>query len=127
MSTLASALWITLIGMGLVFIALILLWGLMALMVSATTKMAEKEAAEAAASDAVEEESTAVAGEEPVLHPGADLRIKAAAAAVAVALQMQAKTIGQQVNLPAPEPFSAWQSVMRANRLTQKSRTYARK
>jgi Na+-transporting methylmalonyl-CoA/oxaloacetate decarboxylase gamma subunit len=124
MSTLVSALWITLIGMGLVFIALVLLWGLMALMVNATTKMAEKEAAEVAGETG---EVEAAAVEEEIIQPGTALRAKAAAAAIAVALQMQAKTIGQRGSLPAPEPFSAWQSVMRANRLTQKSRTFSRK
>jgi Na+-transporting methylmalonyl-CoA/oxaloacetate decarboxylase gamma subunit len=124
MSTLESALWMTLIGMGLVFIALLLLWGLIAFMVNATSKMAEKEAAEAAGG--VSEEEAAVT-EEPAALPGTALRKQAAAAAVAVALQIQARTTGQRVSLPASEPFSAWQSVMRANRLTQKSRTYSRK
>jgi Na+-transporting methylmalonyl-CoA/oxaloacetate decarboxylase gamma subunit len=41
-----SSLWITLIGMSLVFIAILALWGLMELMVRLTARYAGKEAVE---------------------------------------------------------------------------------
>ncbi len=125
--TLSAALWITLIGMGLVFIALLLLWGLMALIVNATSKQAEAEAAgeegEGEAEESQPEEAPAVPSGEAA---------KAAAAAVAVALSLQKKghVVAQHTMLqrqPDGEPFSAWQPVLRANRLTQKSRMYSRK
>lgn len=126
--TMSAALWITLIGMGLVFIALLLLWGLMALIVNITAKQAEAESAgEAPDTDEAQPMDT------PVAQSGA--AAKAAALAVVVALAMQKKGQVQAApehpallaRQPDGEPFSAWQSVLRANRLTQKSRMYARK
>jgi len=125
--TLVSALWISLIGMSLVFIALLLLWGLMALIVSTTAKQAAAEVAAVAADETApgaEEELPAV--ETPAEVPNGQAA-KAAAAAVAVALALRKKTPGHPAAPQAGEPFSAWQSVLRANRLTQKSRMYTRK
>jgi Na+-transporting methylmalonyl-CoA/oxaloacetate decarboxylase gamma subunit len=117
--TLVSALWITLIGMGLVFVALLLLWGLMALLVNATSRMAEREAA-AVEEDAAEEE----------LPDASATRRKAAAAAVAVAMAAAGTSGAQpmaQASQNTTERPGTWQAVMRSNRLNQHSRTYTRK
>ncbi len=125
MSTIVAALWITLIGMGLVFIALILLWGLMALIVNGTARMAEAETAEA------ENEAEPAEAPAEVQPDAALLRRQAAAAAVAVALAMQKKAGAPIARAAQPAldaaSFSAWQPVLRANQLTQKSRVYSRK
>ncbi len=106
--TLVQALIITLIGMGLVFLAIIALWGLMALIVRAFAANGE----EAGAGEAEEAPQADAAGDEVGrLH---ELRRRAAAAAVAVALARR--------QAPAPlapagpsNTLSAWQAVMRAD------------
>jgi Na+-transporting methylmalonyl-CoA/oxaloacetate decarboxylase gamma subunit len=116
---LTSSLWITLIGMGLVFIALFLLWGLMELMVRLTARHAEGELAELAESSPAQEEPA----ETPDLVV---LRHRAAAAAVALALAMN-----QEDDYNQPEvmgaPLSGWQPVLRSNQLNQHSNMYSRK
>ncbi len=100
------ALQITLIGMSLVFGAIVLFWGLMSLLVRVTTDPAH---AEPRRSDAAAEHG---------------LRQRAAAAALALALAEQAaRDTGDQPNVPPPPPtaiVSAWQAVMRANQLSQR-------
>ena len=119
--TLTSALWITLIGMGLVFIALMVLWGLMALAVRLTARQAQ---AEAAAQNEAEAEAAPLSAAPEAAD--SNLRRKAAAAAVAAALALKARGNGHI--LPgAAEPFSAWQPVQRANQLNQHSRMYSRR
>jgi hypothetical protein len=114
----------------------------MALIVGATAKQAAAEAAaEAAEAEAAETEAEFGAEEEGV-EPEAGqpdialLRQKAAAAAVAVALSLwkngknqaaASHPLGQPRLQPDGEPFSAWQPVLRANQLNQKSRMYSRK
>lgn len=123
--TTINALWITLVGMGIVFLVLLLLWGLMALMVRVA---APRTKAEEASEIAVEEEEPQVAGAAiPVPDLGGESRIKAAAAAVAVALALRARENGHPSARTTGESFSAWQSVLRANQLTQHSRMYSRK
>jgi Na+-transporting methylmalonyl-CoA/oxaloacetate decarboxylase gamma subunit len=91
---------ITVIGMGLVFAVIILLWGGMFALVRLMDDRAPSEAAEAEAEAAAQE--------------------RAAAAAVAIALA-QARNDKPH---PFPEPptalVSAWQAVMRANQLNQR-------
>ncbi len=122
MSPIVDALLITAIGMGLVFIAILLLWGLMELMMRLTMKQALAEQAEAEAEEAVE------AGPEPaaVETGGADLRRRAAAAAVAAALALNASSAHLSASLPG-ETVSAWQSVRRASQLSMRSSAYSRK
>ncbi len=122
--TLTNALWITLIGMGLVFISLLLLWGLMALMVNLTALRAKTEAASEVGEMVTE--AQAVDTQIPALELDEPHR-KAAAAAVAVALALRPRKNGHQTARPPEEAFSAWQSVLRANQLTQHSRMYSRK
>ncbi|HVN54343.1 MAG TPA: OadG family transporter subunit [Anaerolineaceae bacterium] len=123
--TTINSLWITLIGMGIVFLALLLLWGLMTLMVKVGAPRTE---AEEASEIAEEKGEPQVAGAAiPVPDLGGESRLKAAAAAVAVALALRARKNGHPSARPTGQSFSAWQSVLRANQLTQHSRMYTRK
>jgi Na+-transporting methylmalonyl-CoA/oxaloacetate decarboxylase gamma subunit len=119
--TIINALWITLIGMGLVFIALILLWGLMELMVRLTAGWDKREAVEPA------EENDASAA--PTMGD-TDLgvtRRRAAAAAVALALALQPQSNNHRQRSISTPSSSAWQSVLRANQMNQRSMIYSRK
>jgi sodium pump decarboxylase gamma subunit len=108
---------ITLIGMGLVFLALILLWGLMALMVRIRFKSdggnGEEEAPAAA------ETSTEEAGDQK------DLRVRAAAVAVAAALGLQSRTA--LIAPPTPKSLSPWQVAQRSGQFSQNSLITSRK
>lgn len=100
---LSYALQITVIGMGLVFAAILVLWGLMALLVRLTPDGAAPAEAEPA-TQATESDIND------------DQRRRAAAIAVSVAL-------ARQRQLPASSdspPTSAWQAVHRARQLHQK-------
>ncbi len=100
---LSISLLITLIGMGLVFMALILIWGVMAALVSLA-----RETETVTVPEMLEIER----------------KKRAAAAAVAVALATRF-----DINTPHefPEPptaiVSAWQAVMRSNILNKRGRT----
>lgn len=116
-----NALWITLIGMGLVFIAILLLWGLMALIVRI---FAEREAPV----QAVEEPSAAqpAALAQSASPADGDRKRRAAAAAVAVALAVQ--HTARQPRSKAPNgALSPWQSVHRAGQLSQRVYTSRKK
>ncbi len=106
-----DALWITLIGMGLVFVAILFLWGLMALLVRITAEREEPEPAEA--DQPVEETGPAEAGAGLL-----DQKRRAAAVAGAVALSRR-KPVRAQVMGPAGA-LSAWQAVQRANQTSQR-------
>ncbi|MBE2196546.1 MAG: OadG family protein [Anaerolinea sp.] len=109
--TLTYAFQITLVGMGLVFAALILLWGLMALLVRIAPEGENSETAGGSKPDSTVDETTEY-----------NLKRRAAAAAVAVAL-MQADAAEEEPHtfpLPATAIVSAWQAVTRANQLNQK-------
>jgi sodium pump decarboxylase gamma subunit len=90
---------ITLIGMGLVFGAIVLLWGLMSLM---TRILAEREA-----SPKLPDESR-------------EQKARAAAAAVAVALAEQAQSRIGHFPMPNTALVSAWQLGMRTRQMYQK-------
>jgi Na+-transporting methylmalonyl-CoA/oxaloacetate decarboxylase gamma subunit len=90
---------ITLIGMGLVFGAILLLWGLMSLM---TRILTEREAG-----PLVPDESRAQ-------------KARAAAAAVAVALAEQAQNRIGHFPMPNTALVSAWQLGMRTRQMYQK-------
>jgi len=96
---------ITLVGMGMVFGAIILIWGLMALLVR------------------IAGETEALNWEEGAL---AELERKrqAAVAAVFVALAQQAHSMEpHEFPLPSTALVSAWQSVMRTRMLNKRGRT----
>jgi sodium pump decarboxylase gamma subunit len=95
-SNLSNAILITVIGMGLVFIALLLLWGAMALLMRFANKQKDVEAPEV----------------EVTLQ---ELRKRAAIAAVVVALIREADTELHEFPLPPTAFVSAWQAVMRSN------------
>lgn len=99
MNTLIISLWITALGMGLVFGAILLLWGLMSLM---TRLLTEREAG-----PEVPDEARAQ-------------KARAAAAAVAVALADQAQNRIGHFPMPNTALVSAWQLGMRTRQMSQK-------
>ena len=107
MDNLSLSLQITLIGMGLVFGAIVLLWIMMAVLVRLTPDHAEAE------------ESPAEA--EPIEPAAPDrlLKQRAAIAAVAVAIAHEATPKIHEFPLPATPIVSAWQAVQRGRQLSQ--------
>lgn len=102
-TNMAYALQITLIGMSLVFGAIVLLWVLMAVLVRLTTDTTPDEPL-----------STEAATD-------ADLKRRAAAAAVAIALaEADRSTEVHAFPLPQTALVSAWQAVMRSNYLRER-------
>ncbi|MDI6694484.1 MAG: OadG family protein [Anaerolineales bacterium] len=101
------ALQITLVGMGLVFAAILLLWGVMALLVRLTARSVDVEA---------EQERAALTELER--------KQRAAAAAVAIALAQTAEaTEPHEFPLPPTAIVSAWQAVMRTRILNKRGPT----
>jgi Na+-transporting methylmalonyl-CoA/oxaloacetate decarboxylase gamma subunit len=111
------ALQISLIGMSLVFGAIVLLWAVMTGLVRATE---EKPVAEARAAPA----SPGGADQAPALSENAQvLKHRAALVAVAVALAQQraaARVVPHAFPLPSTAQVSTWQSVMRSQQLKQR-------
>jgi hypothetical protein len=99
---LTIALQITVIGMGLVFGAILLLWLVMSLLVLFT-----------AGHDRTEETASVER----------DRKQRAALAAVSVALAHHDRTAPRLFPLPPTAFVSAWQAVSRANHLRQRGRT----
>lgn len=101
---LSLSLTITLIGMSLVFLALILIWGVMAALV----RLAQ----------------TAETPAEPPEMLEIERKKRAAAAAVTLALSLPANILTPQEFPEPPTAFvSAWQAVMRSNILNKRGRT----
>lgn len=109
----ANALWISAIGMGLVFVAILLLWGLMALLVRLT---AEKPAVLAEPLETTLDDQPAGVPETDG-NAGRALRQRAAAAGIAVALAMQDHLASATGRQPSAN-LSAWQVVQRAGQLS---------
>jgi Na+-transporting methylmalonyl-CoA/oxaloacetate decarboxylase gamma subunit len=125
MSPISSALIITVIGMGLVFIAILALWGLMELMVRVTARYATGE--EAGEGEAGGEEAEAVAEITPQPVDGlAELKRKAAAAAVVLALAQEEEQPAY-AQMSSYTSGSAWQAVSRGGQLNQRATLYSRK
>lgn len=110
MNNLPIALEITALGMGLVFAAIILLWGMMALL---TNLMAEKEA-----SPTIRENDSDPAGSASVMSH--DSKARAAAIAVAIALAEHEASLARPLATPPTAIVSAWQLGMRTRQLYQK-------
>lgn len=97
----------TVIGMGLVFGAILLLWGLMAALVRLTAEAPAPEAA-------------------PVAPAVADVSGARQAAAVAVAIGLAQRAVARADDAPHVFPLpptaivSAWQAVRRAQQLSQR-------
>jgi len=108
-SDLSSALLITVAGMGLVFVTIVLFWGVMALMVRLITGRQDEPAVEAEAGPG--DDSTAA---------GLEMQRRAALAAVAVALALEAEEKPRPFPLPPPVLVNTWQSVMRARHLARR-------
>jgi Na+-transporting methylmalonyl-CoA/oxaloacetate decarboxylase gamma subunit len=101
-SNLVTSLQITAIGMGLVFAAILLLWGVMALLVRLTSKAHDK------AADIPQEAEMA-------------RKRRAAMAAVAYALALQAdQNEPHEFPLPPTILVTAWQAVMRTKMLNKR-------
>ncbi len=105
----SDVLWITLIGMGLVFIAILLLWGLMVLLVRLTAEKQE--------TSPVERPLVVLDGSDLLpTTPDRARKRRAAAAGVAVALALaQPESAARQ----AGSSISAWQAVHRAGQLNR--------
>ncbi len=113
-----NVLWITAIGMGLVFAVILLLWGLMALLVRLT---AEKPARTVFEPEG-EAEAVVVPASTEGLSTISDLRRKAAAAAVAFALSRQQQDLNDHTDVESTRStLSAWQAVQRASQLSQRN------
>ena len=108
---LTQSLWITLLSMGLVFVSLILLAGLMSLM---TYLFRDKEPALRQAQDNASDSS------DPAPASDADNLAQAAAIAVAIALAQQGQSTARPLPAPPTALVSAWQLGMRTRQMTQK-------
>src|SRR5512139_2069529 len=102
MNNLILALEITVVGMGLVFAALILIWWMMALLTRFT---AEKDAP---------------AGVTAPAAPETDEKAQAAALAVAIAMAEHQLSQAHPLQDPPTAIVSAWQLGMRSRQLSQK-------
>jgi Na+-transporting methylmalonyl-CoA/oxaloacetate decarboxylase gamma subunit len=111
-----QALWITLIGMGLVFVAILLLWGLMALLVRV---LAERPA------PADEPAASAAPGQSAIPEDALLLARKRRAAAAAVAAALAAAEARPRPRITArPTPasgISLWQAAHRAGQLSRQN------
>ena len=123
--SLSLALQISLIGMGLVFGAILLLWGIMSLLIRFTAERAiEQEPAETVETvetvGLVRTHEGAIEGAEPERKV---TRLSAAAVAVAAALALESEAARPASRAPRRPPtaaVSAWQTVMRGNQIKQR-------
>jgi sodium pump decarboxylase gamma subunit len=104
-----QALLITAIGMGLVFLALILLWGLMAFMAGIPIKE-KKSVDEVPALEEAEVEP------QPETSGNRTLFVRAAAAAVAAAMLLTKRS--PKVSLPANSSAGSWQTSKRTSQMS---------
>lgn len=111
--TFQAGLLITAIGMGLVFAAIILLWGLMTLMVRIGSKLENPK-------------TNGVLAEEPAIEPGIaeSDKHKAAAAALAVALSLQSRLMKRTPVISA-NTGTAWQDIHRAQAVNEKTTLFS--
>ena len=100
---LMTSLWITLVGMGIVFGAIVVLWGLM----SALTRF-------------LADKSPAPDSPGPATVPESEHKATAAALAVAVALAEQEQSTARPLSIPQTALVSAWQLGMRTRQMYQK-------
>lgn len=109
-ANLINALLVTAIGMGLVFTSIILLWGMMAALVSIAGKRLE------------EIPNTSIATTEAIKIT--DVRKRAAAIAVGIALaQLADQNEPHDFPLPPTALVSAWQAVMRTKMHSKRGST----
>lgn len=117
MTDLILSLEITALGMGLVFGAIILLWGMMALLTAVT---AEKESP--AEEEPALRHTQGNASDSPVVDspPQADSKLQVALLAVAMALAEQGQTSARPLEQPPTALVSAWQLGMRTRQMSEK-------
>jgi Na+-transporting methylmalonyl-CoA/oxaloacetate decarboxylase gamma subunit len=115
---LGVALQITAIGMGLVFAAIVVLWGVMALLVRLTAEKPVPGPAQEPAAASGEGAATAA----PEARRARLARL-AAAAAVGVALAEAPPGAAPAEPKPPTATVSAWQAAMRASQLKQRGPT----
>lgn len=118
---LSQGLLMTVIGMGLVFLALIFLWGLINL-IARLPIGAKKEEAETPVSEEAEIESSVPTPSEDERQA---LRARAAAAAVVAALAVRRSTL--RITPPAERGISAWQAARRSNQFALNAQITSRK
>jgi Na+-transporting methylmalonyl-CoA/oxaloacetate decarboxylase gamma subunit len=120
MSLILQSLLITAIGMGLVFLLILLLWGFMGGLVALTNRwdfMAQIEAGV--------EEPGEQTGETPEAAAPAAEKLGIIAVAVATAIKLGRKMVN--IAPVQPSATSSWQAVTRANTLSQISAIFNRK
>lgn len=116
MNNMLIALQITALGMGLVFAAIILLWGMMNLLTSITADRQISSAGDSGSHAAAAASDT-----------DADLKAQAAAVAVAMALAEQQSSSAHLLAESPTTIVSAWQLGMRTRQLSQKGTSIIRK
>jgi Na+-transporting methylmalonyl-CoA/oxaloacetate decarboxylase gamma subunit len=114
MNSLPIALQITALGMGLVFSAILLLWGMMGLLTAITAGKKQASAESISASIPV-----------PVIDD--NLKAQAAAVAVAMALAEAQVTMAYDLCEPPTTIVSAWQLGMRTRQMYQKGGSFRRR
>jgi Na+-transporting methylmalonyl-CoA/oxaloacetate decarboxylase gamma subunit len=105
LENLGVALQITVLGMGLVFGAILLLWGSITLLVRLTT-----------------DKPLAKTEHSPGISTNLELKRRAAAVAVAVALEQAARESAPIFPLPRMQPISHWQAALRSRQMEQRGR-----
>jgi Na+-transporting methylmalonyl-CoA/oxaloacetate decarboxylase gamma subunit len=112
MSNIQIALMMTVVGMGIVFIGILILWGVMALMVRIWPH------------DGGDSEAEEVRGSP---EDDGDLRARAAAAAVAVVMTLHREVFSASASAPAGGASSSWQVTTRAMQVNQNTQSFNRK
>jgi Na+-transporting methylmalonyl-CoA/oxaloacetate decarboxylase gamma subunit len=100
-----DALWITLLGMGITFTAILLLWGMMAGLTALPFK--DKDGSDSP---------------EPAVAVDENPRAKAAAVAVAIALAEQELSSARPLSAPPTALVSAWQLSTRSRQLYERGK-----
>jgi len=127
MTDISAGLIITLIGMGLVFLALILLWGLMYLMVRVANRIFPDTEEGGAGEDTDPGDEVFPLEDAGLTESELPTKVAAAAVAVRLAIKASANALAAFTSgSPAPSA-SSWQAVHRANRLSQRLNLFSRK
>lgn len=108
---------ITALGMGLVFGAIILLWGMMALLTAVTAEKESPAEEEPALRHAQDNASDSPEADSP---PQTDSKLQVALLAVAMALAEQGQTSARPLEQPPTALVSAWQLGMRTRQMSEK-------
>ena len=109
---LLTSLQITVIGMGLVFAALIILWWMIEILVRVSGKHAAEDIQAAPV-------GAPVSSAEPAASPEDARRTRAALAAVALAL-VESEQVSPEFPIPPTASVSPWQAINRANMLNKR-------